>query len=148
MPSLLGTSVASNYLKIGSPGAVAPLSQFGTRNLRILKVTISGSTKPDLTKGADGATGSYTDYGSFYSLVIRAIQTEAELYYVSIPTATAITFIVSDDTIDDGTSVSVSSPTYASIQTYIANALVAYSSGTGNGTAAISAVVLTPGTTI
>jgi hypothetical protein len=148
MPSLLGTSVANNYLKIGSPGATAPLTQFGTRVLRVLKLTISGSTKPDLTKGADGSTGSYTDANSFYSLVVRAIQTEAELYYVSIPTATAITFIVSDDTIDDGTSVAVSSPTYSAIQTYIANALVAYSSGTGNGTAAITSVVLTPGTTI
>jgi len=146
MPSLLGTSVASNYLKIGSPGATAPLTQFGTRVLRVLKVTISGGTKPDLTKGSDGSTGNYTDYGSFYSLAIRAIQTEAELYYVSIPTATAFTIMISDDTVDDGTSVAVSSPTYSAIQTYIANALAGFPSS--NATAAISAVVLTPGTTI
>lgn len=85
MPSLVGTTVAANYLKVvQSPGAAyaglesgdfAPLLTFSTPNLRLFKVVITGE---DLT-----ATPAASD--SSYSKVVRALQVTCELFAVFPP---------------------------------------------------------------
>ena len=91
MPSLLNTTVAANYLK------TSPSTQFGTRKLRTIAVTIdnSGSNDKDLTKQT-GSTGAYTDSNSYYSAAIRALQLSAEIYAVYTPSATAFVALVAD----------------------------------------------------
>lgn len=105
MPSLLGTTVAQNYGKMvpqhtyGAQGT--NYTNFGTRNVRFVKVVLSGSTIPNLTKGANGSTGDYSDALSFYSKAVRALQTVAEIYAVYTPDATSFAVMVSDDTVND-----------------------------------------------
>jgi hypothetical protein len=104
MPSLLGTTVAANYGKMNAQQSYSTgtnYTNFGTRNVRFIKVVLSGSTKPDLTKGADGATGAYTDSLSFYSKAVRALQTVAEIYAVYAPDATSFALMIADDTVND-----------------------------------------------
>ena len=89
MPSLVGTTVAANYLKVvQSPGAAyaglesgdfAPLLTFATPNLRLFKVIITGE---DLT-----ATPAASD--SSYSKVVRALQVTCELFAVFPPSVSA-----------------------------------------------------------
>ena len=88
MPSLLDTTVTTNYLK------TLPTTQFGTRALRFICVTASGGTIPDL------ATNSGLS-NSFYTKAVRALQVGAEVYAVMAPSATAFTAIISDDTVND-----------------------------------------------
>jgi hypothetical protein len=71
MPSLIGTTVAANYLK-----AENPFSRFGTPELTFLKVT--------------GLTGVGTNAGnanSLYSKALRGIAATAELYYANAQSA-------------------------------------------------------------
>ena len=89
MPSLIGTDVAANYLRVlPSPGAAlagvtngAPLMTFNTPNLQMFKVTITGE---DLT-----ATPTAAD--SSWSKVIRAIQVTSEVFAVFAPEYDTIT---------------------------------------------------------
>lgn len=105
MPSLLGTTgidgtintgVAANYLK------TKPTTQFGTRILRTIAITIdnAGSNDKDLTT-ANNAGGSYLDSGSYFSVAVRALQTSAEIYAVYTPSATALVVVVADTTATD-----------------------------------------------
>lgn len=96
MPSLVGTTVAANYLKTSAS------TQFGTRALRTIAVTISnsGSNDKDLTKQS-GAAGAYTDSNSYFSAAVRALQTTAEVYAVYAPSATAFVALVADNTAND-----------------------------------------------
>lgn len=85
MPSLIGTTVAANYLKIKqSPGAAlaglnaegdAPLLTFSTPNLRAFKV---------IANGVDLATNS-EDANSAWSKAVRALQVTSELFAVFAP---------------------------------------------------------------
>ena len=107
MPSLLGTTVAANYGRMTAQDTYATgpaFSNFGTRSLRLLKVVYSGGASLDLTKGPDGATGSYTDSLSLFSNAVRALQTQAEIYLVGVPSSTTFMALVAGDTIDDGAS--------------------------------------------
>ena len=89
MPSLIGTEVAANYLKVQqSPGAAyagvnadgtAPLLTFSTPNLRLFKVVVNGV---DLTAGADQANSNW-------SKAIRALQVTSELFAVFAPAVVA-----------------------------------------------------------
>ena len=89
MPSLIGTDVAANYLRVlPSPGAAlagvtdgAPLMTFNTPNLRMFKVTITGE---DLT-----ATPTAAD--SSWSKVIRAVQVTSEVFAIFAPEYDTIT---------------------------------------------------------
>ncbi len=89
MPSLIGTDVAANYLRVlPSPGADlagvsngAPLITFNTPNLRMFKVTITGE---DLT-----ATPTAPD--SSWSKVIRAVQVTSEVFAIFAPEYDTIT---------------------------------------------------------
>lgn len=109
MPSLFGTAVAQNYGKMvpqhtyGAQGT--NYTNFGTRNLRFIRVTLSGTNvgNNDLTKGADGATGAYSDALSLFSVAVRALQTTVEVWGVFTPDATSFVAVVSDDTANDST---------------------------------------------
>jgi hypothetical protein len=71
MPSLVGTTVAANYLK-----AENPFSRFGTPELTFLKVT--------------GLTGVGTGAGladSLYQKALRGIAATAEIYYANAQSA-------------------------------------------------------------
>jgi len=98
MPSLVGTTVAANYNRavIYHPGtsvaAATPYSQFGTRELVLLKATASG--------GTPFATATAADAGSDYAMAIRALQVVAEVFYVQRVSDTVIAFLVAADTIN------------------------------------------------
>lgn len=85
MPSLVGTSVAANYLVVKqSPGAglagldasgAYPLVTFNTPNLRMYKVVITGE---DLTASPEAAN-------SGWSKVVRALQVTSEVFAIFAP---------------------------------------------------------------
>lgn len=91
---LTDTTVAGNYLK------TAPSTQLGTRVLRFIRVTVSGGSPPDLTKQT-GSSGSYTDAGSYWSVLTRTVQGYAEVYAAFAPSSTIAVYVVSDDTAQD-----------------------------------------------
>jgi hypothetical protein len=86
MPSLIGTDVAANYLRVlPSPGAAltgvangAPLLTFNTPNLQMFKVVITGE---DLTATPEAANSSW-------SKVIRAVQVTSEVFAIFAPSVT------------------------------------------------------------
>jgi hypothetical protein len=71
MPSLVGTTVAANYLK-----AENPFSRFGTPELTFLKVT-------GLTGVGTGATAA----DSLYQKALRGVALTAEIYYANAQSA-------------------------------------------------------------
>ena len=97
MPSLIGTDVAANYLRVlPSPGAALtgisvdangfpttafPLMTFNTPNLQMFKVTITGE---DLTATPVAANSSW-------SKVIRAVQVTSEVFAIFAPEYDTIT---------------------------------------------------------
>lgn len=103
MPSLLGTTVAQNYGRMTPQQTYSTgvnFTNFATRNVRFIKIGVAGGTN-DLTKGADGATGSYEDSLSLYSKAVRALQVTTEVYMVFVPSAAAFVAVVADDTAND-----------------------------------------------
>lgn len=122
MPALTGTVVA-NYLK------TQPSSQFGTRNLAVLKVAI------------DGVFTNYAAADSLFSKSVRAIQQTAELYAVFTPvndTTDYFHVIVASDTQWSGDSANqgvggvASNGGYGILETAIA-------AGNGNVAATVTA---------
>lgn len=99
MPSLLGSTVALNYLK------TKPSTQLGTRQLRMIKITVNngGSVTVDMTKQS-GSTGSYLDSNSYYSAAVRALIMHAEVYAVYQPSSTIFMALVADNTAQDSDS--------------------------------------------
>jgi hypothetical protein len=85
MPSLIGTSVAANYLVVKqSPGAALsgldasgayPLLTFNTPNLQMFKVVVTGE---DLTATPAAANSSW-------SKVVRAVQVTSEVFAIFAP---------------------------------------------------------------
>jgi hypothetical protein len=95
MPSLLGTTVTTNYLK------TAPSTQFGTRELSVVKVLIGGTNASMIL--VDGSTAGATGYlssNSIYSAAVRALQGFAEVYAVYTPVATGFIAVIAADTAD------------------------------------------------
>ena len=95
MPSLLGTTVTTNYLK------TAPSTQFGTRELSVVKVLIGGTNASMIL--VDGSTAGNTGYlssNSIYSAAVRALQGFAEVYAVYTPVATGFIAVIAADTAD------------------------------------------------
>ena len=90
MPSLLGTTVTTNYLK------AAPSTQFGTRELTFLKITAVTGTSGS-TSAVDFST-TYTASNSTFSKAVRAIQNFNELYAVGTPDSTGFIVVIADDT--------------------------------------------------
>lgn len=105
MPSLIGTTVAANYLK------TSPTTQFGTRALRIIKIVAANGGDSDIdftaqkytvTGATTGAfTGAYTDGDSYFNAAVRGIQTVAEIYAVGQPDATTFLAVVAAETVND-----------------------------------------------
>ena len=132
MPSLIGstgsdgttaTGVAANYLKMTPQDTYATgaeFSNFGTRSLRLLKVVTTGGTN-DLTKGADGANGTYKDQNSVFARAVRALQTMGEVYLVGQPDTTSFMALVSADTVNDAdtTNVNTAGTTYGGMEAVI-----------------------------
>jgi hypothetical protein len=83
MPSLIGTDVAANYLRVlPSPGAAltgvangAPLLTFNTPNLQMFKVVVEDV---NLTTTPEAANSNW-------SKVIRAVQVTSEVFAVFAP---------------------------------------------------------------
>jgi hypothetical protein len=67
MPSLIGSTVTANYLK------AAPSTQFGTRQLAVIKVAQAG------------VFVSHASANSLFSKSVRALQQTAEVYAVFTP---------------------------------------------------------------
>ncbi len=67
MPSLVGSTVAANYL------VAKPSTQFGTRQLSVLNIAI------------DGVFVDYANANSLFSKSVRALQQTAEVWAVFTP---------------------------------------------------------------
>ena len=88
MPSLVGSTVAANYLK------AAASTNFGTRQLSVIKVAIAG------------VYTSYADANSLFSKAVRSIQQTAEVWAVFTPIDTSTDYfhvIISTDSQWTGT---------------------------------------------
>lgn len=145
MPSLYGTTVTANYGKMTAQqtyGTDNNFSNFGTRNLRFLKVTATtdGTTAIDFSATSVSTLSGFTDFAA----AVRTLQTIGEIYLVGPGGSAGFLVAVSGDTLADGTSVSVSSPSYTAIQT----ALVAAMKGqvaSGRSAATATVTLLTVG---
>jgi len=145
MPSLLGTTVAANYGKMTAQqtyGTDNNFSNFGTRNLRFLKVaaTTDGSTAIDFSSTSVSTITGFTDFAA----AVRTLQTIGELYLVGPGGSAGFLVAVSGDTLADGTSIAQGSPVYTAIQT----ALVAAMKGqvnSGRSSATATVTLLTVG---
>jgi hypothetical protein len=86
MPSLIGSDVTTNYLK------TKPSTRFSTRDLAFLVI--------DMDNGS--YFNNYLDANSNFSQVVRAVQTQAEVYAVGEPHGGVVTIVVAIDTTSDG----------------------------------------------
>ena len=95
MPSLIGTTVANNYLRVVGPsytesaGArtyAGPYSNFGTRQLAFYSVTITGLHT------------NYTNSNSLFQKALNGVAQVAELYFVGTPASNAVTIAIAADT--------------------------------------------------
>jgi hypothetical protein len=156
MPSLLNTTVAANYGKMGAQdtyGTGQTYSNFGTRNLRALKITLSGGTLNNMLYQDGNASGSFANTtwvnsNSLFSGVIRVAQAFAEIYYIGQPNATDVILLVSGDTTNDaGATNNVSDGTYSqmesAIKSFIDNRTAAAQGSGAAGTATTVAVTAT-----
>ena len=126
------TGVAANYLKMTPQDTYATgaeFSNFGTRSLRLLKVVTTGGTN-DLTKGADGATGTYKDQNSVFARAVRALQTMGEVYLVGQPDGTTFMALVSGDTVNGADSGNTQGTGYGLLEAVINSSLNASGSST------------------
>jgi len=92
---IAGSVLGANALK------TAPRTQFGTRELSVIKVLVGGTNaNMTLSDGtAAGATG-YLSSNSIYSAAIRVLQSFGEVYAVYAPVATGFIAIIATDTAD------------------------------------------------
>lgn len=81
-------SYPTNYN--GTPVAASPYSQFGTRELTLLKAT-AGS-------GTPFATSTLDDAGSDFALALQALSSYGEVFYVTRVSDTVIAFFLAEDT--------------------------------------------------
>lgn len=123
MPSLVGTTVATNYQRVVGPsytesaGArtyAGPFSSFGTRVLAFYLVDI-----------ANLETTPYAS-DSVFAKVLRGVAQVAELYYVGTPTADGVIIAIAADT--DGSTTASNGQT-------LAEAIDAATAGTSTVTA-------------
>ncbi len=130
-----GTTVGANSRKVlgdGTAGA-GPFTRFGTPQLQAIKIvsaTVNFST-------------SYTASDSNFSKAVRALQDEAEIYYVGIPgnTATGFTALVHLNKTDSGNGFGASTSfdgSYENIEDIIGAAI-----GTAENDITVSDVALT-----
>jgi hypothetical protein len=138
MPSLIGTNVTTNYLKMPAQhtyGVGEIYSNFGTRQLRLLRVTaVTGATGS--TTAVD-FSANYTASASKFALAVRALQTGAEIYQIWVPGTSGFLVAVSEDTLNDSDTSGntaggpVSTATYGDLEAAITAAVA---TGTGAAT--------------
>ena len=101
MPSLFNTTVAANYGKMTKQqtyGIGQAFSNFGTRQLRLIKVTATAnSVTVDFTDSSATANSAFT-------VAVKALQTCAEVYNIFTPGTSGFLALVAEDTINDSTS--------------------------------------------
>jgi hypothetical protein len=145
MPSLLGTTVTNNYLK------TAPTTQFGTREIVLIKVLVGGTNASMIL--VDGSTAGDTGYllsNSIYSSAVRSLQTVAEVYAVYTPVATGFMALVALDTANRSDTATGTQPVttgWGVVEASIKAAIQAINSQT-DVTVTISAPAVTIGTTL
>jgi hypothetical protein len=139
MPSLLDTTVATNYGRMvstenytesaGVRTYTGPYTQFGTRQLKFLKVTaVTGETG---STSAVNFSTSYTNKNSTFSLAVRSIQNFAEVYAVGTPDGTGFIAVIAADTANGADSGNTQGTGYGLLEGVIAAACA-----TGTGAAA------------
>ena len=126
MPSLIGETVAANYLKAD------PSTQFGTRQLSVLNIAI------------DGVFVDYADANSLFSKSVRALQQTAEVYAVFTPVdagTDSFNVIIATDTQWAGDSAHQGAVNGGSLPTQGYGVLeTAIAAGNGNVAATVTAV--------
>ena len=148
MPSLIGSTVATNYLRTvstenytesaGVRTYTGPFTQFGTRQLSFVKVTATtdGSTAVNFST-------TYTNADSNFSRAVRAVQGFAEIYFVTTPDSTGFALAIADDTRNGAESSSnTQAATYGALEKAINEAL-AGSSTIGSRTCTVAALTAT-----
>jgi hypothetical protein len=99
MPSLIGTDVATNYLRVVGPSYTesagvrtyaGPYSTFGTRQLAFFKITSTGIH-----------TG-YTLSNSLFQKALNGVAITSEMYFVGTPASDNVVIAIAVDT-DAGT---------------------------------------------
>jgi hypothetical protein len=145
MPSLIGTTVTNNYLK------TAPTTQFGTREIVLVKVLVSGTNASMIL--VDGSTAGATGYllsNSIYSSAVRSLQNFAEVYAVYTPVATGFLALIAVDTANSSDTATGTQPVttgYGQAEAAIKAAIQAINSQT-DVAVTISAPAVTIGTTL
>jgi hypothetical protein len=161
MPSLFqtvnGVSVAANYGRLvpqQTYGVGESLTNFGTRQLVLIKVLIGG-TAADM-RYQDGATStlSFNLTNSCFAVAVRTLQSFGEIYAVYSPVATGFVAIMALDTLnssESGTGVTTGqiATTYGLAEAAIATAIDgAKASATKDSTCTITVPTVAIGTTI
>ena len=126
MPSLIGTTVAANYL------VAQPSTQFGTRQLSVLNIAIAN------------VANNYADADSLFSKSVRALQQTAEIWAVFTPvddTTDSFNVIISTDSQWDGTGAPAANTPAGKLTDGTYTALeAAIAAGNGGVTATVSTV--------
>jgi hypothetical protein len=154
MPSLLDTTVATNYGRMvstenytesaGVRTYTGPYTQFGTRQLKFLKVeAVHSEGAVNFANETLAAAGAgYTAKNSLFSKAVRAIQTTAEIYLVGTPGSAGFIVAVATDTENTAGAVNnVADGTYSVLEAAIKSSIGADESvtvtaltvGAGNG---------------
>ena len=94
MPSLIGQTVAANYLK------TKPSTRFGTRDLAFLVIDYDNSNY----------FNNWDMPNSNFTKVVRLVQTHAEIYAVGEPAGGIVTIVVAIDTANDGSNTEINAP--------------------------------------
>jgi len=125
MPSLLGTTVTTNYLR--NPGV---FSNFGTRDLVFIKVAVTGGSND--MRYQDGATSSlsFNLSNSLYQKAINVLQGFGEVYFVGSPGAGGFVAAISSDTRNGADSGNTQGTGYGLLEAAINAALNASASTT------------------
>jgi hypothetical protein len=148
MPSLLGTTVTNNYLK------TAPTTQFGTREIVLIKVLVGGTNASMvLVDGSTADVGGVLGHSmsnSIYSSAVRSLQNFAEVYAVYTPVATGFLALIAVDTANSSDTATGTQPVttgYGQAEAAIKAAIQAINEQT-NVTVTISEPAVTIGTTL
>jgi hypothetical protein len=146
MPSVDSTTSA-NYLK------TAPSTQFGTRELTLVKVLVGGTNASMiLVDGSTADTGGVLGHSrsaSLYSNAVRTLQNFAEIYAIFTPVATGFMAIIAADTAN-GSEVATpntQAATFGNAEAAIKAAIQALN-GQTDVTVTITAPAVTIGTTL
>ena len=131
MPSLLGTTVTTNYLR--NPGTS---SQFGTRDLTFIKVAVTGGSND--MRYQDGATSSlsFNLSNSLFHKAVNVLQGFGEVYFVGTPGAGGFVAAISTDTAQSADSGNTANGGFGLLEAAITAAL--------NASAATTVTALAP----